>query len=287
MRLLAVNADDFGFTRDVNEGIVHAHRFGIVTSTTLMANGPAFDHAVSLSRENPELDVGAHLTLVGGRSAQDPNRKLPGSVRELLGALLSRSLDVEAEFEAQIQKILDAGILPSHLDTHKHTHLLPSVLEVVARLARRLGIVWVRRPLDMPTTAGEAALGKRLVSRSLSLLRGRFHRALEAQGCRTTDHFAGFQMTGKYGAEDLVNLIRHLPEGVTEFMCHPGYCTEELRAAPTRLKESRERELAALTDAEVKASLRQARVRLVRFRELHELTFTQAWEGSADKPSGG
>lgn len=287
MRLLAVNADDFGFTRDVNEGIVHAYRFGILTSTTLMANGPAFDHAVSLSRENPELDVGAHLSLVGGWSVHDPSRKLPASVRELLAALVSHRLDVEAEFEAQIRRILDAGIFPSHLDTHKHTHLFPSVLGVVARLARKFGIFWVRRPFDMPSLAGGAALGTRLVSRGLGLLRGRFHRVLEAQGCRMTDHFAGFQMTGRYGAEDLANLIRRLPEGVTEFMCHPGYCTEELRRAPTRLKESRQRELAALTDAGVKATIRQERVRLVSFRELQELAFTQASGGEVDKPPGG
>ena len=69
---LIVNADDFGFTRDVNEGIVEAHRHGILTATTLMANGDAFDHAVALARENPSLDVGCHLVLVQGKSVLDP-----------------------------------------------------------------------------------------------------------------------------------------------------------------------------------------------------------------------
>ena len=65
---LVVNADDFGFTTDVNAGIVEAHRYGILTATTMMANGDAFDDAVRLARETPTLDIGCHLVLIGGRS---------------------------------------------------------------------------------------------------------------------------------------------------------------------------------------------------------------------------
>jgi predicted glycoside hydrolase/deacetylase ChbG (UPF0249 family) len=91
---------------------------------------------------------------------------------------------------------------------------------------------------------------------------------LAARGCRSTDHFAGFQITGRYTAADLARLIRALPEGSTEFMCHPGFCTDELRAAPTRLKESREKELLALTSTEVRAALHESGVELVSYRAL-------------------
>jgi predicted glycoside hydrolase/deacetylase ChbG (UPF0249 family) len=99
-------------------------------------------------------------------------------------------------------------------------------------------------------------------------MRGRFHRVLARHGCRTTDHFAGFQITGRFRAPQLAQLIRALPEGLTEFMCHPGYCDGPLRQAPTRLKESRERELEALLAPEVRAALAEAGVELVNYRML-------------------
>jgi predicted glycoside hydrolase/deacetylase ChbG (UPF0249 family) len=86
-------------------------------------------------------------------------------------------------------------------------------------------------------------------------MRRRFHRVLEKHGCRATDHFAGFQITGRFRAAELVQLLDAIPEGSTEFMCHPGHCGEALRGAPTRLKESREWELAALVADETRAAV--------------------------------
>jgi predicted glycoside hydrolase/deacetylase ChbG (UPF0249 family) len=108
----------------------------------------------------------------------------------------------------------------------------------------------------------------RATSGSLQVLRGRFHRVLASHGCRTTDHFAGFQITGRFRAPELVNLIHELPEGLTEFMCHPGYCDDDLRRAHTRLKECREHELEALVAPEVRAALVAAGVELVNYRTL-------------------
>ncbi|HTA72129.1 MAG TPA: ChbG/HpnK family deacetylase [Bryobacteraceae bacterium] len=233
MKYLITNADDFGFTRDVNEGIVHAHRQGILTATTLMATGAAFEHAVGLARENPELDVGVHLVLVGSEG-------YPATVARLVASL--GSIRIYDELARQIGKVLDAGIRPTHLDTHKHTHVLPPVLAAVARLAEEFKIPWVRRPLANP-------------------LQG----VLTRHGCRTTDHFAGFAITGRYDAARLAKLIRRLPEGLTEFMCHPGFCTAELERAHTRLKASRRRELDALTSPEVRAALLESNVTLTRF----------------------
>ena len=102
----------------------------------------------------------------------------------------------------------------------------------------------------------------RLFSRARSAVRGRFYRALTRRSLKTTGHFAGFQLTGRFRAAHLVALIRALPDGFTEFMCHPGCCTDELRAARTRLKESREQELATLLDPTVRAALDQSGVQL-------------------------
>ncbi len=245
---LIVNADDFGFTPDVNLGILEAHRAGILTATTLMANGDAFEGAARIARENETLDVGCHLVLIGGRSLLPPRAALPRSVPELLRALATRSLRIYDELAAQVHKIHAAGLLPTHLDTHKHTHLAPPVLDAVARIAEEFEIRWVRRPFDLP------AFG------------WLFHRVLTRHGCRTTDYFKGFRLTGRFGAAELVRLIRGLPEGLTEFMCHPGYCGPALLRAHTRLKESRARELQALTAPEVRQALLDYGVELTDYR---------------------
>ena len=225
MKYLITNADDFGYTRDVNEGIVHAHREGILTATTLMATGAAFDHAVALARENPSLDVGVHLVLVGSAG-------FPRTVARLISQIALRRIRIYDELTAQVRKVLAAGIRPSHLDTHKHTHLLPPVLDAVARISSEFQIPWVRRPFDLPLNAGGVPWRRRAVSKTLGFARAGFHRVLSRYGCRTTDHFAGFQMTGHYDAAELARLIRHLPEGVTEFMCHPGFCTAGTAGRP-------------------------------------------------------
>jgi predicted glycoside hydrolase/deacetylase ChbG (UPF0249 family) len=261
LKQLVVNADDFGFTRDVNAGIITAHRDGILTSTTLMATGAAFDDAVALARENPSLDIGCHLVLVG-------SEPYPATVAGLIGDLVRRRIRVYDELRAQIEKVIAAGIAPTHLDTHKHTHLLPPVLKAVARLSDEFRIPWVRRPFDFPMQAAGVSWTRRAASRGAGYLRRRFKRVLDTHRCRMTDHFAGFRITGQYHAAELAMLIRSLPEGATEFMCHPGYCTDELRAARTRLKESRVQELKALTSPLVRQALIEQSVQLVSYSEL-------------------
>ncbi len=226
-----------------------------------MATGAAFEDAVRLARENPSLDIGCHLVLVG-------SSPFPPTVASLIQAIVLKRVHVYEELKAQIEKILSAGLAPTHLDTHKHTHLLPPVLDAVARLGDEYKIPWVRRPFDFPLHASGVPWVRRLVSRGLGSLRTRFQRVLTLHGCLSTDHFAGFQITGHYHAKELAALIEKLPEGSTEFMCHPGHCTEELRGANTRLKESRAEELKALTSPVVKNVLRSSGVALVSYRQL-------------------
>lgn len=267
MRRLIVNADDFGFTRDVNAGIVEAHTRGILTAATLMANGGAFDDAVRLWRSHPSLDVGVHCVLIGGHSLVD-GRPYPRSIREFLHAVTLGSMNPYTELKPQVEKIVNAGFSPTHMDAHKHTHLHPKVLEAVARLSEEFGIRWIRRPFDFPLSGTGMPVSKRIVGRAFGFVRPRFQAILERRGCRMTDHFAGFALTGRFTAAELTGLFARLPEGTTEFMCHPGRCTEELRSAPTRLKESREQELEALIAPHVRSMLKQHAIELVNFGEL-------------------
>ena len=241
MKRLFINADDFGFTRDVNAGIIQAHREGVLTSTTLMANGDAFEDAVRLAQETPTLDVGCHLVLVQGRAVLD-GRPLPETPLQLV----FQRIDAYRELRAQIQKICAAGIRPTHLDSHKHTHLLPGVFREVVRLAREFSIPYVRRPL--PSI-------------------GYYSHLARTNGIRMTDHLLGFRLTGTLTEESLAAAIERLREGETEFLCHPGLLGPELAQARTRLKESRVRELEALTSPRIRDLINEKGVHLGPFRK--------------------
>jgi predicted glycoside hydrolase/deacetylase ChbG (UPF0249 family) len=244
---LTINADDFGFARDVNAGIVEAHLEGVLTSTTLMANGNAFEDAVKLALETPTLDVGCHLVLVQGRSALT-GHPLPESLSQLVPMVITGRLDAYAEFAAQIEKIVGAGIRPSHLDTHKHTHLLPRVFRAVVQLAREYSIPYVRLPVD--ATLPMSGTIRRYYDRMLN------------PGVVTTDHFIGFRLTGSLTEETLAKALLDLPEGQTEFMCHPGRLGDELARAQTRLKASRVKELEALTSPRIREIIATQQIRL-------------------------
>jgi predicted glycoside hydrolase/deacetylase ChbG (UPF0249 family) len=224
----------------VNEGIVEAHRQGILTATTLMANGDAFEDAVRLSRQTPSLDVGCHLVLVQGMSVLEPDKALPATPGDLVRKVMFGRLRIYDELAAQVRKIVAAGIAPTHLDTHKHTQVLPQVLRAAVRVAREFGIPWLRCPLSLRWGFGSI---------------------------RTTDHFTGFRMTGSLNTETLIAELGNLPDGLTELMCHPGRLGPELRNSSTRLKESRAIELEALTSPRVSAVLRQGGIRLVNYRD--------------------
>jgi chitin disaccharide deacetylase len=253
-KLLIVNADDFGFTSDVNAGIADAHERGILTATTLMANGGAFEDAVRLAHQIPSLDVGCHLVLIQGMSLMS-GEPLPANWRCLLQALLTRRLDPYRELRAQVDKITSVGIRPSHFDTHKHTHVLPKVFAAVVRLAQEYRVPFLRLPFDvnwLPVQGLDRSYRAKVASAQL----------------RTTDNFIGFRLTDHLTEQTLSRALSRLPPGSTEFMCHPGYLGDELAQAQTRLKETRVKELEALTSPLVRQVIEEQQIRLTNYREL-------------------
>lgn len=265
VKRLVVNADDFGFTPDVNEGILRSHLEGIVRSTSLMANGPAFEHAVRIARQHPSLGVGCHLTLVQGESVASPGARLPRSAGRLLASppTLREAL---RELQAQIEALLAHGVRPSHLDTHQHVHLLPVVLEAVVTLADRFRIPWIRKPFDTPL--GMAPVLRAGLALAIRPWRIPFEERLRRARCRTSDYFAGFVGTGAMDARWLVALLAGLPGGIGELMCHPGICGPDLLRADTRLKHSREREMRALCSDEVRQAVAEHGIELLSYRDL-------------------
>ncbi|MGH9822666.1 MAG: carbohydrate deacetylase [Blastocatellia bacterium] len=289
MKRLIVNGDDFGFTTGVNAGTLRAYRDGILTSATIMANGAAFEEAIEIARSNPGLGVGCHLVLVGERPAAraeevaslvDKNGFMPGTLGEF-ATRLSRGLissdHIERELSAQVQKVIRAGITPTHLDTHKHTHLHPKVMKAVVRIAVQFGIRRVRRPFQSMRDGarGPAAreaqtvyFKQRLKSLATQVTRPLFNSLTSRNGIRTPDRFFGVSLTGLLDAESMEQLLGETREGTTEIMCHPGVYDQDLEQAHTMLKQSRQRELEALTNQSVRDAIAERGINLISYREL-------------------
>ena len=288
MKNLIVNADDLGWTEGVNRGIAEAHRRGLVTSTSLLANGRAFASATEAARANPELGVGVHLNLSDGSPTAPADKvsgllndagKLQGGPESLLLRIASRSLpveEVEQEWDAQIRKIRDAGIAPTHLDGHKHVQMLPGLFEVALRLAKKHGIRAIRVSHEESKLRAALASGgdhdtgvvlkQGVQARGLKLLGRNAKEMADRDGVVTTDYFCGIAQTGALTREGVERLLSHLPDGTTEFMCHPGYADEELRRTATRLQKSRQTELEILTDAGIRKLVATKGIRLISYK---------------------
>ncbi len=279
MRSVIINADDFGLSPGVNRGILSAFRDGVVTSTTLLANLAAFDDAVAIARENPDLPVGIHLSLVWGRPVSDP-RRIPtlvdreGRLNRSAGALGMRAMlgrlsvdQVRIEFASQVRKVLDAGLTPTHLDTHKHIHVLPGVTRALVRVAGEFGIYKVRFPRERsPGARGRRCPPTSRVKRAVIALLCRRADA-ELAGLKTTDHFVGIADSACLDAQTLSFILRNLGDGVTEVMCHPGHVDDEMKryvAHPAR----REAELEALKDSRIRDYTDSGSCRLMHFGDL-------------------
>ena len=279
---LILNADDFGLTKGVNDGIVRAHREGILTSATLMANGPAFDDAVAHALANPSLGVGCHLVLVGGEcvapphgipSLADSHGWLPASLgtfvaRVSAGAI--RRADIERELSAQIEKIRRAGISPTHLDTHKHTHAHPRVLEALGRVAQVTGITRIRKPIERlrDSWAGGAPVKQLVAASAARTISLRFRALSRKYGLSSPQNFLGLASTGGLSPAALRRLIDTLPDGQTEIMLHPGICDADLAETGSRLQRERELEMNALLDPEVKRCVTEQGIELITYRQL-------------------
>lgn len=276
---LIVNADDFGICPRVNEGIVLAHRTGILTAASLMAGGEAFTHAVSLCRRSPSLDIGVHLTLVGARpllpdvpSLLDGAGRFPSGIGPFLVRYLKGRVslsDVRREWAAQIERVLDNGIRPTHLDSHQHLHTIPGLSEIATELADRYHIPFIRRPFE------PMRLERPLCAHGVSRIAGscllRVFRLSARHRVRRTDggkriHFMGFFDGGRLDANRLAALLERLQPGRTyELMCHPGKAPRSpaIRAWGYRHEE----ELEALTSPLLRSRVAARGIELCNFKE--------------------
>jgi predicted glycoside hydrolase/deacetylase ChbG (UPF0249 family) len=228
--ILVVNADDFGMSAGVNHGIIQAHQTGIVTSTSLMVRGAAVAEAVSLARENPRLGVGLHVDL-GEWVYRDDQWQVAYSVvptddADAVAAEVGKQLDA---FRALMQ------CEPTHFDSHQHVHRERPVRRILGELTRKLGI-----PLR------------------------HFHPRIAYCGKFYGQSDKGYANHEAIQVESLLQIIRTLPEGVTELACHPASTAD----TGSTYEAERILELQSLCDPRVRAALSEAGVELQSFRAM-------------------
>lgn len=245
-RRLIVNADDWGLTRGVSEGILAAHRHGIVTSTTVLATA-ALDRELVARVRDSGLGLGIHVNLTlgapltRGRSLVDRDGRFVRDARR--AAARATAADVRAEVEAQVERFRSAlRRPPTHLDTHHHVGLHSPVREVVLDVARALGV---------PVRSQDPEARARA----------------RAAGLRTPDHFFGESGPDAYwSTARVVRHLRELPPGVSEFMCHPGWFDADL--AYSRYGRQREVEMVGLGGAAARVTAAALGVTLCTFHDL-------------------
>jgi len=258
-----VNADDFGLTFGVNQSISDLHPVGALSSATLMAVADHTAAAAGIATLHPELGVGCHVVLVDGKPASPLKNlrelALPvGTFRPTLGKFvfdLTRGsipeIEIEVEAMAQIRRLQALGVRITHVDTHKHTHMFPGVLRPLLCAAAACGIRAIRNPFEPDWALDATPHAPLLRSMQVRLLRSMqttFRRLVEEAGLVTTDGSIGVLATGTLDAPTLRSLLRAMPAGTWELVCHPGYFDKELGRVSTRLKESRSVEHAALQE---------------------------------------
>ncbi len=273
-RQLIVNADDFGFTAGVTDGILQCMQQGIVTSTTVMANMPYAGESIRRLLSAGGRAVGIHLNLTSGPAM----RTAPGALTDQEGRFLGAGVvwrdgllrrlpveEVECELAAQIEKVRDLGIAISHVDGHHHIQVLPQVGPIVARLCRKYQIAAVRLP---HTSGRHLSLANRLKWQLVNYLAGKVRGVFRTQGLYMTDHFVAWYGGGGGAVADLQRVLASIETGVTEIAVHPGIDDAELAALDSYLTERRG-ELAALCDAGLQQHLNDLQITLTNFHSAY------------------
>lgn len=251
VKKLIVNADDFGRSPGVNAGTLEAHARGIVTAATLMVLEPSAARGVRAAAEGASrMSLGLHFVVTGGGRPAAAARAVPtlapdGRFRrrreDLPPHIPSEEIRMELEAQIDIFQVL-ARKPPTHLDSHHHAALHPSIAPVFAAVARALS-------LPVRASSDEA------------------RRALRAAGVRTPDRFFGAFHAEGVRFETLDRILEDVPDGVSELMCHPGRVDEELKNGSSYVVE-REWEIELLCDPGIRQRVRALGIELIGYDAL-------------------
>jgi hopanoid biosynthesis associated protein HpnK len=278
VRRIIITGDDFGFSSSVNRAIIEAHERGVLTNTSLMVTGEAFEEAVALAREHPKLGVGLHLVLTDGAAVLPPV-KIPhivddeGRFRGPFAAGVryqchpAGSREVRMEIRAQLEKFQSTGLPLSHVDGHKHMHMPPIVLDTLALLAAEFSIRAVRLPAEELVLALQSdrkgVLGKSSLCAAFGTLRPIARRRLKAAGIRTPERVYGLFQTGRMTEDYWLKLIPQIRANWVEVYTHPTFDD-----VPSKKGASRP-QLEALVSRRVREAIDRQGFRLATYNELN------------------
>jgi chitin disaccharide deacetylase len=278
---LIVNADDLGIDKGINKGIELAHKNGIVTSTSIIAGGEYFDDAMEILRNNPLLDAGLHFTLVLSKPVAEP-AKISSLLKDgfvfrdywynFYYALLTKKIkpdEIAIELEAQIHKLLDNGVKPSHLNSHLHLHLLPGVIERVLDAAKKYGIRWIRVPREPFSSRFNS---KQLIAQKIKFSLYKivtFNSAakIKRAGFKIPDRCFGLTDTGCMNEYALLSCLERLEPDVNEILVHPGV-SDGRKIIMGINNYGWDEELLALTSEKVKEYIKTKGIVLTNFRSI-------------------
>ncbi|MGE6576485.1 carbohydrate deacetylase [Paenibacillus xylanexedens] len=249
-RQVIINADDFGLSPAINEGIIKAYQAGGITSTSMMVNMPGFDHAVQAARSLPEFGIGLHFNLTYGCPVSNPGSvpslvKKDGSFHNGNSVFVRDPVDIIKELDAQWNRFIATSRYPAHLDSH---HLLhqndPMIYQIMA----------------------EKAIRENVPLRKSQIV----HSTPKAPIPRMTETI----LLDTYGDNDgLQRLLHHLytlQEGTTEIVCHPGY-VDDILVGISEWTDIRERELSVFMNEEIPRTIRALNILPINYSALKKL----------------
>ncbi len=244
---LVINADDFGKSPSVNDAIESAHRLGLLNSASIMAGGKAFDEAAQLAGELPGLSVGLHVTLCDGRAVL-PHSEVPGLADgggsfeknpakagfKYWTQRKALSGQIEAEIEAQFDRLQAAGITPAHVDSHHHLHAHPVIFNILRKAALKRGVEWMRMPPGPFDGFGFFSfyaiprMHEWMALKAMELFNARLFNGMPARSrgfFQKSPNTYGFSRTGHFCGDYLAGLIPRLRGPVAEVFLHPDRAT--------------------------------------------------------------
>jgi chitin disaccharide deacetylase len=265
-KFLIVTADDFGLHPAVNSAVSQAAQAGVLTAASLMVAAPAATEAVRMARELPQLRVGLHLVLTDGWPVLSP-REIPDlagqdgrfadqmvldSFRYCASARMRNQL--RAEIRAQFEAFARSGLRLDHVNTHKHFHLHPGVLNEILRIGHDFGMAALRVPDEPLWFSRRQGLMQGLTAPLLRPWLAVMRRQLRRRGLTCNDRVFGMACSGDLNEARLLAILGRLPEGVTEIYLHPATQTRD-PLTPSMQKYRHADELAALLSPRVRAAV--------------------------------
>jgi hopanoid biosynthesis associated protein HpnK len=277
---IVVNADDFGCSTSINTAVIQAHLRGVLTSASLMVTGDAVEEAVALAKKTPSLAVGLHVVVAGGQAALsltqiphlvDGNGRFPDNpLRAGVQYFFNRAAreELAQELEAQFERFAATGLSLSHVDSHLHMHVHPTVFGLLLPLLRKYGATGLRLPRDdfwLAMDYDRCQAGKKAAwALAFGLLSHQCLAHLDGDSPVVTDRVYGLMQTGQMREAYVLALLGRLQVPTAELYFHPSTVAEGNSLGPNA------GDLAALLSPAVRQTIEERGIRLATYSSLSE-----------------